>query len=161
MHDLFQERRRTPRCSKKPGNDDVIFSFSPPAIIRRTVEYRTERVRLSEFLKCRAAGGSFRPDAREPDHFAPLFGIFGNEFAGIRGRAWKTEPPSSASLAAILVLLSAALISLLSMWTISGGTFLGARTPYHWLPPQPRSEYPARPESASQLSAQWGAACRP
>jgi hypothetical protein len=51
-------------------------------------------------------------------------------FPNSAGERESTMPPKSASYAFILGLASAALISLLSLSTISVGVFLGAPTPY-------------------------------
>ena len=77
--------------------------------------------------------GSFRLDVGRPDHLAPLLGFFRDELAEIGGRAASTVPPRSASRALILGSARTALISLLSLSTISAGVFLGAPTPYQVL----------------------------
>src|SRR5262249_46447995 len=49
------------------------------------------------------------------------------------GEPARTAPPRSANRAFILGSARAALISVLSLATISAGVFLGAPMPYHWL----------------------------
>jgi hypothetical protein len=74
---------------------------------------------------------SLRFDAHALHHLAPLLGFLGNELAEVGGRTASTVPAKEASRAVIVGSASPALISLLSLSTISVGVLLGAPTPYH------------------------------
>src|SRR5215831_2027161 len=88
------------------------------------------RIRGTGFMECDAeTGGSICLDACELHHLAPLLGFLGDEFAEVGGRAPSTVPPRSASRAFMLGSARAALISLLSLSTISADVFLGTPMP--------------------------------
>jgi hypothetical protein len=69
--------------------------------------------------------------AMRPDHLRPLFGVVCDAFQEGRQRAGNRRAARSASRALILGSARAALISLLSLSTISAGVFLGVQRPNH------------------------------
>src|SRR5215831_12893302 len=73
--------------------------------------------------------GSIRFDARELHHLAPLFGLLGDELPKSAGEPGSAVAPHSASRAFILGSARAALISVLSLSTISAGVVRGAPMP--------------------------------
>ena len=124
-------------------------------------------IRGTEFMECRRrrATRSLRLDVGRPDHLAPLLGFVGDELTEFGRRARKRRATEVGKARLILGSASAALISLLSMPTISAGVFLGAPTPYTCSPrtparTQPRSGCHSASLSASQRSLPAGAACR-
>ena len=109
-----------------------VFSLQQNSLVIRSSRphRRTPAIRgTGRYGICRVAA-SLRLDARELDHLAPFLGFVGDELAEVGGRAARApSPPRSASRAFILGSARAALISLLSLSTISAGVFFGAPTP--------------------------------
>ena len=71
-----------------------------------------------------------RLDVGRPDHLAPLLGVVGDELAEVGGRAREALcRPGRQAAPSSWDRRGAALISLLSLSTISAGVFLGAPTP--------------------------------
>ena len=73
------------------------------------------------------AGKSFQLDVGRSDYLGPLLSFVGNELAKLRGRHRHASPPRSASRSLILGSASPAVISLLSLLTISAGISFGAK----------------------------------
>jgi hypothetical protein len=87
------------------------------------------RIRRTDVMECpRRLLPSVRLDAEELDQLAPLLGFLRYELnlPNSAGDPGVTLPPMSASRVLILGSASPALISLLSLLTISTGVFLGA-----------------------------------
>ena len=76
-----------------------------------------------------AITGSFRLDTGELDHLAPLLGLVGDELAEIGGRAGEHRAGQFGKPCLYLRIGKAALISLLSLSTISAGVLFGAPRP--------------------------------
>src|SRR5262245_53485557 len=83
-------------------------------------------------------------------------------FAKSLGEPGKAVPPSSVSRALILESARLALISALSLSTISVDVFLGVPTPYHWLASKPGRNSPivGMPGSVSERVALATASAR-
>ena len=90
----------------------------------------------------RAFPASVRLDVAAFDHLAPLLGFVGDVLAEVRGRARQHVPPRSASRALILGSARPALISLLSLSTISAGVAFGAPMPDQKLASKPGTNSP-------------------
>src|SRR5205809_654122 len=73
--------------------------------------------------------GSVQLDARELNHLGPLLSFFGDELAKIGRRPENTVPPRLTSRALIVGSARPALISRLSLSTISAGVFFGTPMP--------------------------------
>src|SRR5262249_29632799 len=105
---------------------------------------------------------SLRLDVGCFDHLAPLLGLGGNELCKVAGRARKSSATELVSRALILESARLALISALSLSTISVDVFLGAPTPYHWLASKPGRNSPivGMPGSVSERVALATASAR-
>ncbi len=84
---------------------------------------------FSESVMCKAL---LRLDAGRADHLAPFLGFLRDQ-SNSAGEPGSGSPPMAARRAFMPGSAIPALISLLSLSTISAGVFLGAHMPYHWL----------------------------
>jgi len=95
---------------------------------RRAMRRHFCRTDTMEHLTSRSPA-SLHLDVDRPDHLGPFLGFLGDQLAEVGRRAVSTMPPKLANRAFTFGSVSEALISLLSVSTISTGVRFGTPTP--------------------------------